>query len=389
MFDAIVIGGGVVGSAIAYHLVLAGAKTLLLDRQDSGRATDAGAGILAPESTGDEDETWFNLAVPAVAYYPSLLEQLEAAGAGETGYTRCGQLIVAVSEDELKPFEKTKQVVFARQKRRGTPSADDLYLVSSEEARRLFPALAPVYGAIYYHLGARVDGRLLAAALRQAGEQRGLVIRPASVERLRFEGQTVTGVIANGETIHAGQVAIAGGAWSQSFGSQLGVQIPVEPQRGQIIHLRLPGMDTTDWPIVNGFRGHYMLTWPNERVVVGATRETGAGFDPRTTVTGVREVLGEALRVAPGLAQAAIQDIRVGLRPRTPDNLPVLGLVPGIDGVYLATGHGATGLQLGPYTGKIIANLMLGREVEADLRPFAVTRFRSSPPAPLPTVGEG
>jgi D-amino-acid dehydrogenase len=377
MFDAIVIGGGIVGASIAYHLVTQGAKTLLLDRHDQGRATDAGAGILAPETVGDDKDTWFNFAVPAVAYYPTLLEQLEAAGAGDTGYARCGELIVAVSEDELEPFEKTKQIVFSRQQQRGIPSQEDLHTVSSDEARRLFPALAPVQGAIYYRLGARVDGRLLSGAIRRAAEQKGLAIRPASVSRLSLAGNKVTGVITEGETISAGRVALAGGAWSNSFGSQLGVQIPVEPQRGQIIHLKLPEVDTTGWPIVTAFRGHYMLAWPDHRVVVGATRETGAGFEPQTTAAGVREVLTEALRVAPGLAQAHIHEIRVGLRPRTVDNLPVLGPVPGIDHIYLATGHGATGLQLGPYTGKIIADLMLDREIEADITPFDVRRFGS------------
>lgn len=375
MFDAIVIGGGVVGASLAYHLMAQGAKTLMLDRHDKGRATDAGAGILAPETTSDDTDTWFNFAVPAVAYYPSLLEQLEAAGAGETGYSRCGQLIVAVSEDEIEPFEKTKQVVFGRQKRRGVPGPADLHTVSSEEARRLFPALAPVYGAIYYRLGARVDGRLLAGALRRAAEQRGLIIKPVTVEQLNLEGSKVSGVIANGETIKAGRVAIAGGAWSQAFGVQLGLQISVEPQRGQIIHLKLPKLDTTGWPIITAFRGHYMLTWPDHRVVAGATRETGAGFEPQTTVTGVREVLTEALRVAPGLAQAEIHEIRVGLRPRTVDGLPILGRVPGFENIYLATGHGPTGLQLGPYTGKIMADLMLDREVEVDITPFDVRRF--------------
>src|SRR5262245_59049852 len=101
MYDAIVIGGGVVGNATAYHLVSRGAKTLLIDRHDQGRATDAGAGILSPETSASEADTWFNFAVEAVNYYPILLEQLQNEGAGETGYARCGMLTVAVSEDEV------------------------------------------------------------------------------------------------------------------------------------------------------------------------------------------------------------------------------------------------------------------------------------------------
>jgi D-amino-acid dehydrogenase len=118
-----------------------------------------------------------------------------------------------------------------------------------------------------------------------------------------------------------------------------------------------------------------MLAWPDNRVVVGASRETGSGFQPHTTVSGVHEVLSEALRVAPGLAPAQIREIRVGLRPYTVDHLPVLGPIPGLDRIYLATGHGPTGLQLGPYSGKLVADLMLGHSVETDLRPFSIARF--------------
>ena len=110
-------------------------------------------------------------------------------------------------------------------------------------------------------------------------------------------------------------------------------------------------------------------------MVVGATRETGSGFQPHTSAAGVHEVLGEALRVAPGLAAAELREIRVGLRPASADGLPVLGGVPGVRGVYLATGHGPTGLQLGPYSGKLVAELMLGRAIATDIAAFDVSRF--------------
>lgn len=127
--------------------------------------------------------------------------------------------------------------------------------------------------------------------------------------------------------------------------------------------------------MVSAFRHQYMVPWADSRVVAGATRETGSGFTPHTTSAGVRDVLAEALRVAPGLAGAEIREIRVGLRPLTPDTLPVLGTVPGVAGVFLVTGHGPTGLTLGPYSGKIVAALMLGKTPETDLAPFSVARF--------------
>ena len=172
--------------------------------------------------------------------------------------------------------------------------------------------------------------------------------------------------------------SIAGGAWSATFGRQLGVHIPVEPQRGQIVHLRLPEADTSRWPVVTAFHGHYMVPWPDGRVVAGATREVGSGFAPRVTADGLREVLAEALRVAPGLAGWDFHEVRVGLRPLSADYLPVLGAVPGNSGIYLATGHGPTGLTLGPFSGKIVADLVLGRDPGIDISAFAVSRFARS-----------
>ena len=374
-FDAVVIGGGLLGSVTAYHLVSGGARTLLVDRADSGRATDAGAGILSPETNSRDPEVWFRYAVAAVGYYPAFIERLRAEQAGDTGYTRCGQLVVAATEDEIESFARARRIVFERQKSRGLPRTEDLHEVTPAEARELFPPLANVHGAIYSKVAARVDGRLLNRAVRAAAEARGLSVRAGSVERLVLERARAEGVVVDGETIAAGTVAIAGGAWTEAFGKQLGVTIALAPQRGQIIHLGLRGTDTSRWPLISAFHHHYLVSWPDSRVVAGATRETGSGFAPHTTAAGVREALGEALRVAPGLAGAEIREIRVGLRPLTSDTLPVLGPVPGVSGVFLVTGHGPTGLTLGPYSGKLVADQMLGKPIETDLAPFSVGRF--------------
>ncbi len=375
MYDAIIVGGGIVGSALAYHLVRHNVKTLLIDRHDAGRATDAGAGILAPETSSNPDEAWFEFAVKATAYYPTLIEQLTVAQDGETGYAPCGKLTVAVSEEELVDFEATKRLMLTRQNRRGRPSTDDLHPVSAAEAQALFPPLADVEQAIYYRQAARVDGKLLTEAMQRAAVAEGVEIKQANVKRLLLKKRRVIGVEAEGERFQAGQVAIAGGAWSPDLGAQVGLQIPVEPQRGQILHLHLPNTDTAEWPIISSRNGHYIVCWPNGHIVLGATRETGSGFAPHTTVAGVYNLLSEALWVAPGLAQATIREVRVGLRPLTPDLSPVLGLAPGTDNLYLATGHGPTGLQLGPYTGKLTAALMAGQPLDTDISAFDVRRF--------------
>src|SRR5262249_23729579 len=303
-YDAIVVGGGVLGMSVAYHLVSAGARTLLLDRADPGRATDAGAGILTAETNGYASDAWLDFAAAAVDYYPHLVAQLADAGAGETGYAVCGQLVVALDEDEIAPFERAREWMLIQQRRRGAPAPEDLRETTSDDARELFPPLAHVRRALYYRNAARVDGRLLTEALRRAAIARGLAAHSARGERLLIEGGAATGVVADGQHHYAGVVAIAGGAWSPRFAEQLGVRIPVEPLRGQIIHLGLPGAATGGWPLVTAFHGHYLVTWPDQRVVAGATHEPGAGFEVRTSAAGVHEVLGEALRVAPGLRDA-------------------------------------------------------------------------------------
>jgi len=374
--DAIVVGGGIVGASVAYHLAKMGLKTRLIDRHDAGRATDAGAGILSPETSLESDD-WYRFGVRAVDYYQPLIKNLNEVQDGDTGYAMCGLLRVAVSDDEIEPYNEAHRIVFERQLQNNTPSTSDLYEVSSKEAQEIFPALASVHKAFYHRTGGRVDGRLLCAAITKAGIHYGLDVQEASVDSLLIEDNQVIGVMVDGEEIRAGKVAIAGGAWSLAFGEQLGVQIPVEPQRGQIIHLQLDGVDTAEWSVINAFRGHYMVAWENGRVVIGATRETGSGFEPTTSASGVHEVLSEALRVAPGLASAQLLEVRVGLRPYSADRLPVLGTVPKMKNIYLATGHGPTGLQLGPYSGKVVADMMAGNAPDDDLSAFHITRFIS------------
>lgn len=378
-YDAIVIGGGVVGASAAYHLAKLGLKALLIDRHDEGRATDAGAGIIAPETSGTGiPGNWFPFSLATGAYYPQMIEALENEQAGDTGYRMCGELVVAADEDELDAYELKKSAIMQRQQTHGLPTPDECYEVSPGEAKAMFPALKTVLKALYFRRGARVDGRMLAAALLKSGHQYGLTVLPERVDKLVLQSGRVTGAVANGQTYSADKVIIAGGAWSAAFGQQLGCSIPVEPQRGQIIHLRLTGTDTGNWPIVEAFHGHYLVCWPDGRVVAGASRETGSGFAPVTTAAGVHEVLGEAMRVAPGLSPAAIGEIRVGLRPRTADNLPVLGGVPGVEGIYLATGHGANGLQLGPFSGKLAAEWAAGHASTTDISLFSITRFTKS-----------
>jgi D-amino-acid dehydrogenase len=183
----------------------------------------------------------------------------------------------------------------------------------------------------------------------------------------------------DGSPLAAGSVVIAGGAWTPSLAAQLGVNVPVAPVRGQIVHFELEGVDTGAWPIVQPVLGMYLVAWPGGRVAVGATHETSAGFATRPTGLGLRQVLSEVKRVYPGLLDAVFLEVRVGLRPVSADDLPVLGPLERHPNVHLATGYGANGLLLSPWCGHLVAAGLLGTASEGIDPAWRPDRF--SPPA--------
>ncbi len=361
--DLVVVGGGIVGAAAAYRAAGLGASVLLYDRRDAGRATDAGAGIVGPALNTRDRAPLLDLAAAAARAYPELVDGL-ATDADEVGYERVGLLAVALDDAEAKAFQPSRDAVLDRYARQGHPTGHELLEVDADEARRRYPILGEVRSALLDTGAARVDGRKLAAALLAGAVAAGAEVRDGSVD-------SIAEVAAEAE-----MVLIAGGAWSPRFGEELGVSIPIEPQRGQIAHLSVPGEfgDTSAWPMLSLRTDQYQVAWPGSRIAVGATREHGSGFATRTTADGIRNVLGEALRASPGLAEAELLEVRVGLRPVTPDLMPVIGRLPGRGQIVVATGHGPTGLANGPYSGRLAADLALGQTVEADLDAFAIGR---------------
>jgi D-amino-acid dehydrogenase len=366
-FDVVVVGGGIVGTATAFELGRAGARTLLVDRADAGRATDAGAGILSPETAQRDDAAWVELVRAAGRHYDQLLPQLDA----DNGWSRCGILQLATRDTDLPAWEWVAE--------RAAGATE----ISADEARAMVPVLGTVVRALHHPGAARVDGRTMCAALARAAVTFGVEVRVASVDEVR--GGAAAGVVVDGALVDADAVVIAGGAWTRRFGEQLGVHLPVGPQRGQIAHLMTPEHDTARWPIVQQVYGHYMVPWDDRRVAVGATVED-AGFAPDVTAGGVHEIMREALHVMPGLAGATLREVRVGLRPASVDDLPIVGALPGSPNVYVATGHGANGLLLGPVSGAAVADLALGGgapgrslTLDLDFTPFSPARFLNAP----------
>ena len=372
MNQAIVIGGGVVGASAAYHLAREGIATVLIDRRDAGHATRAGAGIIAPGTSQRPLPAFFPFAAVAVRRYPDLIASLAEIGQTATGYDVVGEAILAFDDEEAERLGTLLPLLQSRVEE-GMPNLGEVTIIDDAQARTMFPPLGRITAAIHVPEAARVDGDRLRNALVAGAEHYGARVMTGSARLLMDRGQ-VTGVELDGAAIAADAVVVAAGAWTNRLLEPLGLVLAVEPQRGQILHLSLPDADTSSWAILGGFSDQYMLTFGPNQIVAGATREHGSGYDVRMTVGGVKSVVDQALKVAPGLTDATVSEVRVGLRPLSADGLPFLGRAPGFENVIIATGHGPSGLQLGPYSGLVAAQLVLSRAVEADLGPFAVGR---------------
>ncbi|HET6307809.1 MAG TPA: FAD-dependent oxidoreductase [Rhodopila sp.] len=355
----VIIGAGVLGASAAFHLSRIGAEITVVDANLDGRATAAGAGIICPWVSGIEDQAFYRLYVGGGEYYPELVVALAEAGETDLGFRQSGALLVSGDAQELDWMER-----MARQ--RAVPAMGTITRLSTGEARALFPPLRPELGGVLVSGGARVDGRRVAAALlRAAGVQ---VV--SGLAALAVDANRVVGVDVGDERIAADRVIVVAGAWADRVLRPFGLGLAVEPQRGQIVHLRLEGVATEDWPVILPPGSHYIVPFGEGRIVAGATRETGAGFDYRVTAAGQAEVLAEALRIAPGLGTATMIETRVGFRPVSNAGRPVLGWVRGIEGLAVGNGLGAAGLTIGPFAGRLLADLVTGRPGLMDLAPF-------------------
>ncbi|HEX4491537.1 MAG TPA: FAD-dependent oxidoreductase [Acidimicrobiia bacterium] len=372
MFDLIVVGGGVVGASAAYRAVGLGARTLLVDVHHEGRATDAGAGIVSPETEIRDGSPRQAMVDATAAHYRALIDSLAADGERDTGFVQCGKLVIARDEREAKMLEGYLKLLHDADRPGAVPAPGTIEEISAADAHARFPVLGPVVSAFFSHSAARVDGRQLTAALLRAAVARGLEQETTAVTDFVIDGDRVTGVEVDvdGRAIAAKAVVVAGGAWTPALGERLGVTLPVVPQRGQIAHLQLDGVDTAAWPVLSPLHDHYMVAWPGGRVACGATHDD-VGFDPRVTFEGVREIIDRALAIAPGLADATVLEVRVGLRPVSTTGMPVLGAIPDRPGAFVATGHGASGLTFGPWSASAVVDLALDIETTVDLSAFA------------------
>jgi len=367
----IVIGAGILGTSAAFHVALAGTQVVLVDQAHDGRATAAGAGIVCPWLSEAADPEWYRIASAGARYLPTLVQRLAEFEEQELGFRRVGALSVSRSEKDL---DRIEGLMLARQA--SAPEAGEVSRLSPQQARALFPPLHPELAAVHVSGGARVDGRLLAGALCRAMERQGGTLQRGGA-RLLTDGVRVTGACVGGERIEADAVILAAGAWAPALLAPLGLTLAIEPQRGQIVHLRMEGVETGGWPVVLPPGSHYLLAFEGGRVVAGATRERGAGFDCRVTAAGQAEVLNQALAVAPGLGHATVLETRIGFRPLGPDARPLLGAAAGMNGLVIGNGMGPSGLTIGPFAGRLLAQVALGQLPDLPLASYDPLRPRT------------
>ena len=352
-YDAIVVGGGAIGLCCAWRMARRGARVVVVDRaRPPAGATRVAAGMLAPIGElafGEPD--LLRMTLDAAEMYPGFVAELESTSGMSTGYTQCGALHIALDRDEAAELRRVHDL----QRALGLGAE----WLPPRRCRELEPGLTPSFnGGVHAPEEAAIDPRRLTEALLAALAIEGVEVRTgAEVAAGLFQGERIEGVrIDGGEELRASAVVVATGAWSgQAAWLPAPARPPVRPVKGQIIELRAADGSAPCERIVASERV-YLVPRPGGRLIAGATTEE-RGFDSAVTAGGVHELLREAYRLLPDVAEMELVETMAGLRPGTPDNLPLIGL-GAVDGLILASGHYRNGILLAPLTGEAVAELL-------------------------------
>jgi glycine oxidase len=353
-YDAVVVGGGVIGLAIAWRAAQAGLSVLVLERDEPGAgASGVAAGMLAPVTEAEfGEQALLALNRESAAMWPGFAAELSERSGIDTGYRESGAILAAADRDDGEELRRLHRF----QRELGL----DVEWLSGRDLRRLEPRLSPrVSGGILAPREAHVEPRAVVRALRGA-------LREAGGEVVT--GAPVTAVDAGGATladrrVEAQRVVVAAGCWSGAFDGAP----PVRPVKGQILRLRGEALAQR---MVRTPRC-YVVSRPNGEVVVGATVEE-RGFDTSVTAGGVHRLLEAAWEVLPEVEELELVEAAARLRPGTPDNAPAIGEC---GGVIWATGHHRNGVLLAPITAVAVTALLTGGDAPAAVEPFSPARF--------------
>jgi glycine oxidase len=371
--EVVVVGGGVIGLSIAYALAREGVTATVLDRGAPGQAASwAGAGMIPPHTERLKTNPLIELRSWSAVLYPEWSGALREETGIDNGYRRTGGVDVALTADDERELKasagrwRAERIVYER--------------IAPGDFARVEPALSPSLRVAYY-LPDRAqirNPRHIKALLASLGRS-GVAIHPdRAVVGFEATAGRVSAVRTEGGPIPCGKVVIAAGAWSGGLMEGLGVRMATPPLKGQIVLLR------SEKPLIRRIVEHgknYLVPRDDGRVLVGATEED-VGFDTRTTSEAMRDLLAEAYRLCPILAEAEAERSWAGLRPGSVDSKPYLGFAPGFENVIVATGHKRAGLQLAPATAEVVVDLILGRAPRVDLKPYRVDREPGEPADP-------
>jgi glycine oxidase len=362
----VVIGGGLIGCSIAYELAKGGCRVTVLERATPGaEASGAAAGLLAPLGESARPDPFQELAIASWRLYPVVVAELREVTGVDVEYMTAGTLYpIGGAEDRHEAAE-----------RGSWPLARELgvRVIEGAELRRMEPALSrEITAALFVQGDHWVNNQRLMAAYVAAAAQRGVDIRTGvEVSDIALEGRQVRGVLADGERIDVERVVLAAGAWSGGLAARVGLSLPVSPVRGQMLAVsNTPPLLTH---AIHGPQG-YLTPRPSGELLIGATVEH-VGFRRAVTPDGFAHLLRGALAMVPELGRRPITRSWCGFRPWAPDGLPVLGPWPGLEGLYVATGHYRNGILLAPATARLVTQCILAGETPALLKPFLPDRF--------------
>lgn len=356
MADCIVVGAGLIGMLTALELAEAGLEVIVLDRSSvAGEASWAGGGILSPLYPWRYPATVNTLARESQHRYPEFCQELHQATGVDPQWTRSG-LLIADSDDAAVVEQWSDEFSV----KRAWPTA--------AEARRIEPLLGiHPDRSVWLPEVAQVRNPRLMKALQLYVEQQGVEIRPRSPALgWKVSGRQVDAVETPRGALSAGHYVVASGAWSSALLEATGIDLPIQPVRGQMILFKgTPGLVSR----ITLYKGHYTIPRRDGHILFGSTLEY-TGFDKQTTSAARKELTQAAFELLPRLADLPIERHWAGLRPGSPEGTPVIGAHPDIDNLYINAGHFRNGVVLGPASGRLLADLLLQRQPAVDPAPY-------------------